>query len=281
MGYNDVVQQFKPLTERRKSIMGFIKSLEEIAKDFQTKGEFYDAEVLTVYFETKPEIAERLLPPPLKPAALPIGGAFVANYPKTNFGVTYLESALFLAAEFDGEEGAYCLAMPVTDDMALILGREVFGYPKKIGDIHFKRGGQTVEGWTERRGVRFLEVHAKLTGTFNDEAAQKMMIERMAANQDLVVYNFKYFPAPGRDGFDYNPRLVKEVVEFRPTSMEMGEAELVFRPSEHDPWSEVEIVRVLGAVYTVGNNTMLPGSVVAEVDPVEFAPYAFMKTDKL
>ncbi len=54
------------------------------------------------------------------------------------------------------------------------------------------------------------------------------------------------------------------MVELKPKSMEMGEAELIFRLSEQDPWSEVEIVRVLGAVYTIGNNTMLPGSVVAE-----------------
>jgi hypothetical protein len=37
----------------------------------------------------------------------------------------------------------------------------------------------------------------------------------------------------------------------------------------------------LGAVYTIGNNTMLPGSVVAEVDQMAFAPYAFMKVDAL
>jgi acetoacetate decarboxylase len=259
--------------------MGFVKTMEEIAASMQQKGEFYDAEMLTIYFETKPEVVKRLLPPPLEPAPMPIGGAFVANYPKTNFGVTYLESALFLQAQFNGEEGAYCLAMPVTDDMALILGREIFGYPKKIGNIHLERSGEAVKGWTERHGTRFLEAKAKLTGKFNDEAVQKMMIEQMAANPDLVVFNFKYFPAPGRDGFDYNPRLIREVVEFRPTSMEMGEGELVFRPSDHDPWAEVEIVRVLGAAYTIGNNTMLPGSVVAEVDQMKFAPYALMKID--
>ena len=261
--------------------MGFVKSLEEIAKNYQQNAEFYDAEILAVYFETKPEVVKRLLPPPLKPAALPIGVTFVANYPRTNFGVTYSESALFLQAQFNGEEGAYCLAMPVTDDMALILGREVFGYPKKIGNIHLKRNGEEVEGWTERHGVRFLEVRAKLTGTFNDEAAQKMMMENMASNLDVVAYNFKYFPAPGRDGFDYNPRLIREEVELRPKSLEMGEAELVFRSSDHDPWGDVEIVRVLGAVYTIGDNRMLPGSVVAEVDQIEFAPYAFMKLDAL
>ena len=261
--------------------MGFVKSLEEIAKKYQQTAQFFDAEMLTVYFETKPEVVKQLLPPPLNPGPMPVAGVFVANYPKTNFGVTYSESALFLQAEFDGEEGAYCLAMPVTDDMALILGREVFGYPKKLANISLERKGQEVEGWTERRGTRFLEVRAKLTGTFNDEAAQKMMLENMGTELDLVVYNFKYFPCPERTGFDYNPRLVKEVVQIRPTSLQMGEAELVLQPSDHDPWADVEVVRVLGAVYTIGNNTMLPGSVVAEVDQIQFAPYAFMKVDDL
>jgi len=97
----------------------------------------------------------------------------------------------------------------------------------------------------------------------------------------VTVYNFKYFPAPEREGFDYHPRLVKEVVERKNKSIEMGEAELTLQPSEHDPWVDVEIVRVYGAIYTVGDNTMLPGSVVAEADQADFAPFAFMKLDTL
>jgi acetoacetate decarboxylase len=77
----------------------------------------------------------------------------VANYPRTNFGVSYLESALFLRAEFDGEEGNYCLAMPVTNDMALILGREVFGYPKKMANIQFRRQGKEIKLLIRRPGA--------------------------------------------------------------------------------------------------------------------------------
>ncbi len=265
--------------------MGFVKSLEWIAENYQEAWEFYDAEVLTVYFETKPEVVERLLPPPLEPFEIPIGFVSVFNYPRTSFGVSYLESALFLQARYNGEEGSYCLAMPVTEDMALILGREVFGYPKKIGKIHLNRNGIEVEGWTERRGVRFLTVHAKLTSKWNDESAQEVFAEMFKDKIDRVVYNFKYFPAPGGAGsgvgFDYNPRLIREVVQLRPNNVEMGEAELVLQSSEHDPWGDVDIVRVLGASHSIGNNAMLPGSVVAEVDQNEFAPYAFMKVDKL
>jgi hypothetical protein len=43
--------------------------------------------------------------------------------------------------------------------------------------------------------------------------------------------------------------------------------------------AEVEIVRMLGAVYTKGDNSMKSGAVVAEADPLEFAPHAFLKWD--
>ncbi|MFO7965007.1 MAG: acetoacetate decarboxylase family protein [Desulfobacterales bacterium] len=262
-------------------MMGFIKTDEEIAKRISRSADFYDAEVLMVYFETRDDVVNRLLPPPLRPSIAPVGGIFVANYPKTNFGVSYLESALFLTAQHNGDEGIFFLAMPVTDDMAMIGGREVFGYPKKMAKIDVKKEGATVKGWTERHGIRFVEIEAQLTGKFNDTAFQQLMLENMAPDSDVVVYNFKHFPAPEGGGFDFNPRLIREIVTRRPKTTEMGKAEITLRSSEHDPWVEVEIVRVLGAVYATGDNTMLPGVVVAEVDQTEFFPYAFMKVDNL
>jgi acetoacetate decarboxylase len=227
--------------------MGFVTSEEERAKFYRETYDFYNAEVLSVFYETKQEIIERLLPPPLKPATYPIAFVFVANYPETNFGISYLESALFLRASFEGEEGNYCLSMPVTSDMALIGGREMFGFPKKIGLIDIKRQGQEVHGWTERHDFRFLDVWASLTGAFNVPEVQDLFTQ--ASDSNVVIYNFKYFPAPDGQGFDYNPRLMREEVAFRPSSIEAGEAKLSLQSSQTDPWGEVEVVRVLGATY--------------------------------
>ncbi len=262
--------------------MGFVKSYEELAKIAVETADFYDAEMLTIFWETKLEIAKRLLPPPLKPAGRPLVTAFVAHYPRTNFGPSYLEGALFLRAWFDGKEGSYCLAMPVTDDLAMAAGREKFGFPKKLANIEFKYNRDYAEGWLERHGVRFFEVRAKLSGKPNAEDFQDVFAEVFGSNKEGAVatsYNFKCFLAPDGGGFDYDPRLVRQETILRPNVVEWGEAEVVLRPSDYDPWSEVEIVRMLGAVYTVGNNSMLGGSVVAEVDPVAFAPYAFLKWD--
>ena len=263
--------------------MGFVKTLQEIMSFNKPTADFYGAEMLTILWETKPAIVAKLLPPPLQPANQPVVMAFVANYPRTNFDVTYKESALFLRAVYNGEEGGYCLSMPVTNDIAMAAGREVFGFPKKMADIHLKRDGHSVEGWTERRGIRFMEIRAKLTGKFNDPAAQEIVTAARNVRADgsinAISYNFKHFPAPEGTSFDYNPRLVKQETILRPKEMLFGEAEIILRHSDYDPWAEVEVVKMLGAFYTDGDNSMLRGKSVAEVGLMEFAPYAFLKWD--
>jgi acetoacetate decarboxylase len=271
-----------PEIPAREGVMGFVKSFEEIMANTRATADFYDAEMLAVFWETKPEIIAKLLPPPLKPADYPIAMAFVADYPATNFDVVYKESALFIRAEFNGEEGNYCLAMPVTNDIAMAGGREVFGFPKKMADIRFQKQGAVVEGWTERRGIRFMEVRANLTGKFNAPEAQDLIVNAGMdddGSMKAVSYNFKYFPAPEGGALDYDPRLIRQETLFKPKVMEFGEAEIIFNPSDYDPWAEVEVVKMLGAIYTKGDNSMLGGRAVAEVGFMEFAPFAFLKWD--
>lgn len=258
--------------------MSFVKSQGELAKLARDRFEFYDAEMLFVMWETKLEIVRRLLPPPLEPAERPLATAFLAHYPETNFGPSYYEGALFLRATFGGVDGSYCLAMPVTGDLAMAGGRERLGYPKKLANVSFKRSGDIAEGYVERHGVRFFKLRASLRGKANTEEFQNIVLSE-TTDQGTVAYNFKHFPAPEFVGFDCNPRLVRERTILRPSSAEWGEAEVMLAHSDHDPWSEIEIVRVLGSVYTVGQNTMLPGEVVAETDAATFAPYAFLKWD--
>lgn len=263
--------------------MSFKKTTEEIENIFRLNtGDFYDAEVISVYWETKPEIVEKLLPPPLKPAKHPVATAFVADYPRTNFGVSYKEAALFLYAEYGGIQGMYCLSMPVDNDIALILGRETFGYPKKMANIHIKRNENEVEGWIERHGKRFFEVSANLTNKTNAKDAMNILLE-LGLNPTkplAITYNFKYFSAPDFWEFDFNPRLIREEVTMQPSTMSIGEVDIKLKFSEDDPWSEVEVERILGGVYLITNNQMQPGEVVAETDPEEFRPFAYAKLDR-
>ena len=127
-----------------------------------------------------------------------------------------------------------------------------------------------------------MEVKATLSGQPNDPKALTLFEQGTGEEEGIIKgigYNFKHFPAPEAGLMDYDPRLVKQETVFKPKEMEIGEAEIIFQPSDYDPWIEVEVVKMLGGIYTKGDNSMLGGKVVAEVGTMEFAPYAFLKWD--
>lgn len=264
--------------------MSWKKNLDEIKakKEILRTTVFKDAEMITVLWKTRPEIIKRVLPHPLKPVSMPIAIAFLVNYPSTNQGLPYYEGALILRCEYKGIPGNYYLAMPVTDDRAMIGGREIFGFPKKIAKVHLERKDKEVYGFSERLGTKNIEIRAKLTGKFNNPDTPKIIKELgllPGRRRNTINYNFKYFPAPNKEGFDYNPWLVRQETAFHPKSMEMGDAEIKLRSTPHDPWGEIEVVNPLGALYIKTDNTMLPGQKLEEVDPDKFLPYSFNKWD--
>ena len=69
------------------------------------------------------------------------------------------------------EIGFFIASMSVTNDIALILGREVFRYPKKIANINLEEEGNQVKGWTDRYGFRFLDLRDSLSGKLNNKKA--------------------------------------------------------------------------------------------------------------
>ena len=249
--------------------MGFVKTKTEL--DFYYglgMRKFFDAEMLGVMFETKPEIIARLLPPPLEPD-VPNGLLFIARYPQTNLGPGYREAALFIRCQYRGEAGSYCLAMPIeSEESRLYNGRDIFGFPKKLARIHLERRGDAATGWVERHGVRFVEVNAKFSGRLPQMPAQGP--------------NFLFKGMPKIDlspGFDGPVLLCRHQTAVEMKSMEIGSAEVRYQPSEDDPWSEVEVVKVLAGFYLVSDNTMPPGKVLAEVDGDAYLPYYYKITD--
>jgi acetoacetate decarboxylase len=152
-----------------------------------------------------------------------------------------------------------------------------------MADIHLTKGKGTVSGWTERHGVRFMEIRTKLSGKFNNAEAEKKLIGRSepAADGSIkgVSYLYRPFPTPQAELLDYNPWLTKVETVLKPKEMQFGEAEIILKYSAYDPWAEVEVVKALGAIYTVGDNSLLRGKAVVGVDPMKFAPYAFLRWD--
>ena len=55
-------------------------------------------------------------------------------------------------ARYQDVEGDFCLAMPMSTDVAIIFGRELFGEPKKQARVQLKSDGDVMRASVERFG---------------------------------------------------------------------------------------------------------------------------------
>ncbi len=249
--------------------MSFVKSKEELDKYYQLGARrFAGAKMMGVMFQTRPEIVQNLLPPPLLPTDSPDGLIFIAEYPETNLGPGYREAALYLKCRYEGEEGTYCLSMPITAEARMHNGRNIFGLPKKMADIHFEQSETEAYGWVERNGVRFVEVRIQLAGSLPQVPPTG------------PTFLFKAMPRIDlQPGFDGPVLLARQQTDVEMKRFDIGVPEITLRPSQTDPWAEVEVANVMIGFSMISDNTMQPGKILGEVDSDAFLPHYFKMTD--
>jgi acetoacetate decarboxylase len=249
-------------------------------------GEFTGAEILFAIYKTDADVVKKILPKPLKPAKEPLVTAFVAHYPQTNFGCSYNEGAILIHAMLGCQTGVYCISMPVDDDMAMIYGREIYGYPKKLADIiRLERTESKIAGSVSRKGVEILRIEleqqkplalSELSRVWNQSEEQKGR-----PCQDGISFLYKNFLSPDGKGFDYIPRLVRQTIQFRPRAdLVTGEGRVIVQSSAYDPLGDIPVRSMVSCLYGTWDNTMVPGKVVSRAWNVfGFLPYAFCRTD--
>lgn len=111
------------------------------------------AEMFTFTTEVDPKTSAEWLPPPLVPTDPARAMLFLARYPMTKLGFGYNEAAVFLHGAYEDREYLHCTWMVVDDDTALILGRDLLGFPKKMAVMNVDIRGAVPTGAVERKGL--------------------------------------------------------------------------------------------------------------------------------
>ena len=164
--------------------------------------------------------ASRVLPRGMKLTDPPTATLFVANYPKTAFTVAYKEAAVLIHVNTLLGRGMHCCWMVVDDDTALILGRELLGYPKKLADIRFDEDMHGVQAGVARRGAHVLTLGA---------------LRGQKQSPPPPIFDIKTFNAGGPGQF----YLFHPIWLFRPKEVihesYSADVSVLFGDSEYDP----------------------------------------------
>lgn len=247
----------------------WVKSPEQIKKieDVLAKPAFLEGRTLTVTYLTRPEIIRQLLPPPLEPVGEPLVSVGVGTFGSSNCVGAFDGGWVDVRAKYAGIEASYCVAMPMSTDVAIIFGRELFGEPKKQARVVLKSDGDVTRGSVERHGIPFFSVEARLT--------ENVPITGPATSDR---FHFKFMHAADGRGLEFDPVIVHAHFETTLRAMRRGEGKVVFKPSHHDPLSELEILEFRGAVYIEGD-VYANAKRIGTVEAKRFLPYAFQNID--
>lgn len=158
---------------------------------------FADARWLSVQYLTRPEIVREVLPPPLEPAAEPLVTAGIGTLGRSNCVGAFDGGMLCVRARYKDVEADYCLAMPMSTDVAIIFGRELYGEPKKQARVQLRSDGDIVRASVERFGIPYMALEARLTDdvpipgpTYADR------------------FHFKFMHAANGVGLEFDPILI-------------------------------------------------------------------------
>jgi acetoacetate decarboxylase len=243
------------------------RDLAAVAKSREASSQLPDMWSTGVHalWETDPDAVAAVLPPPLKPTARPLVRATINQV--DIFGTPLGAAAISVACAHGDKEGWYCLVMPMTTERALIGGREVFGEPKKLGEVSVTRDGDDVVGLITRHGVTFTEIRGRV--------AEELPLPLTYQKLDFYL---KFLPAADGHGFDADPMLVHCVRNEKTRILHRVDGEVILRDSDLDPIADLPVRRLVE--ITFGEKTSdQRAKVVEHLDPQSILPYVHQRYD--
>lgn len=212
-------------------------------------------EILTIVFRTSRQAAESLLPQPLRLASelclLHVYHMHDAEW----FGV-YCESAWQIPVLLpDDAEAVYSPFLVLGSDGAVAAGREVYGQPKKSGQVRLAPDGDLLVGVVERNGIDV----ATATMCWKQRAATGSELTSLVPGADLNVNLRVRQEEEGVVSRELVARRFADVVEHEAWT---GPGTLELRPNAQLPVHLLAVQEVVLGLHRVVDLTLAPGRVI-------------------
>jgi|SRR5699024_6496896 len=210
---------------------------------------YLDYQKVSVYCRGDRDKMQKLLPKEFEVAG-DIFEVFVLRNNKIDGLDNYSEGGLIIPCAYQGITGA-CMSFEYVDtDDALCAGREIWGYPKKLGNIQFTEQENSITGSVRRKGKEIIHIHFEED---HNDFEQPNLFPRLQV---------KRMPHPERNGTDINTIIKNGFYDSVIKSKVNGKATLNWEESVDDPLASLGDVEVVGATYVVGAFTLSYGEII-------------------
>ena len=213
---------------------------------------FVDREFLIITYRTDPVVLEKMIPAPLRMTEPIVKYEFINMPDSTGFG-HYCESGQVIPVEFEGVAGGYVYSMYLNDHPPIAAGRELWGFPKKLGEPELRVHKDTLIGTLDYSDTRVA------TGTMG---FKHKTLDSAAVKKSMEAPSFLLKIMPHVDG---TPRIC-ELVQYSLTDVIIkgawsGPGALQLNAHALAPVADLPVLEVLSAVHIMADLTLPYGTV--------------------
>jgi acetoacetate decarboxylase len=216
---------------------------------------FINREYLIISYETDRDVLRAIVPEPLEPESNIVNFEFMKMPDSSGFG-DYTESGLVIPCLFQGKPVNFTLMMYLDDEPPVTAGREIWGFPKKIGKPRLEVIHDTLTGTLHYAG----QLVATGTMTYKHESLGKdpEPIKQKLGKQQVVLKMI-----PHVDG----TLAIAQLVTFAMTDITVkgawaGHARLNLVPHVNAPVADFPIRKVIGGSHFIADMTLPYGTVL-------------------
>jgi acetoacetate decarboxylase len=216
-----------------------------------------NTEILTVVYRSNPAAVDRMVPAVLDRLGDIVLVHLYRMHDADWFGA-YGESAIQIPVRHtaSGTVGAYSPLLFVENDGAVAAGREIYGQPKKSGQIELGPEGDLLVGRLSRNGIDVLTA----TTPYKQQSGDADDLERHASFRTNL--NLKVIPAVDGSGADVREITARTLADVIVHEVWKGPGTLELRPNAQAPIHLLPVVDVLEAFYWRADFTLVYGEVL-------------------
>jgi len=219
---------------------------------------FRDNRFINIVFTTTPEVLRELVPEPLLPN--PANHMFIymgslnVESPPTG-SINYLEAGICVPVIVPKTKAAgnYAVCLYLNRALPIVLGREIWGWPKKDGEITFTEKDGDICGRVERFGTVLLSVTGKLGSK----------VEPIPKQPQLPWFVQKIIPSARKNAPPDVWQLVSSVnIDTVINRLWNCTAKLEFGSGPQDPLGNIKILEIVSAQFSHRDFAMDYGEVL-------------------
>jgi acetoacetate decarboxylase len=215
--------------------------------------EYRDGWTQHIMFRSDPAVIARHVPKPLTIDPQGRMTMTISRFFATGFGA-YHEAVLSAFVTLDGHAANFTLYLLLDSDVAVGGGREIWGWPKKIGRVGLTTGDGMVTATAERGGAELVRATVEIGSIVPASAL---------ANGSPDFYNLKLIPSVKNGARPEVMQLTKSgLTNFVPKQVYSGRATLTFGSSAVDRFDQFPVHEIVKAFYYNSDFTLGDGEVV-------------------